>query len=795
MSKIALVQNQVYMSYASKSDVRPLLLKFGYDTHNVSLYTSHNIKKLKNDMAAEEISAVIFTSNSLKEATIREEVFSGDFRDTFHSFLQRGKGCLIFHQMGLADEGYHDENAGTYDFLPAALGRIRAIKRKGEAPTAGDFKTSRMTAAHPVLLYPHQVNPSSLKQFCIQKKGLYWHYLDGVAPAEWDTILFDEDGEGGRRPLAISTRDTSPYRIMLTSLNLDWQKDEGFLPNILSYIIKGKCQTAVIRDPDYDSIGFDFFLAVLKSRNFRYELYEYSSLEEFRRQVKRGTHTVVVLGPHVNPDAEEVRNTYAFLKNDISGGRVKCVGIEAAGRDFKQFFISGREKFALNYLYDMEINIQQELNMHGLIDGSFWATVDTFRYLRQIEDTRSEFDNKTIQKVFQKVQEKHIEDNGSYDGLIAPTISLLWLRAVFTGIHSEGTRRTVEWIKEHVDAEEDREQILAYSMFVELGIDSNSSAGKLQSLIGAKELKNANEIELIYYLRAALLLKDPSLAKACISVLAERRSKEGLWLDVSISATVVNLLLDTIKMLQEDVIEDTEELEAAAEDMVFSTINVIQKNMNRVQGNREEVIYPWENKANTTAKCICAMLKLDKLIDMPITEIVQSLINHSNDINRTGTDKMALQIIEDFKSEARQSSNRNEELKKEIRNLKNGVRNEKEKLKELERAKAKQERTIDNLEVENKEYADQLTRSARRSITVQYAWSSWIIMAIIAIWAMIFFNGNRAALDALLTFYQNYSDIIILTLGVPAGAFGTYFILERSVLSKRRSGKQHSRAG
>ncbi len=69
MKSIALIQNQVYMSYASKTDIRPLVESFHY---KVTLYTAHNIQQLKYDIRDDLFDAIIFTSNSLNEKTIKK---------------------------------------------------------------------------------------------------------------------------------------------------------------------------------------------------------------------------------------------------------------------------------------------------------------------------------------------------------------------------------------------------------------------------------------------------------------------------------------------------------------------------------------------------------------------------------------------------------------------------------------------------------------------------------------------------------------------------------------------------
>ncbi|WHT48130.1 hypothetical protein QNH10_19225 [Sporosarcina thermotolerans] len=269
MGKIALIQSQVYMSYSTKSDIRPLLESFDFiESEDIILYTAHNIPRLKFDLTDIDISMVLFTSNSLSEKTIKEEVESESFKRSFEEFLSRGKGCLILHQLNSIPKEFF-EPFTAYNFLP--IEAPMAVRRK-ENPLIGDLRNSKLSEAHPLFHYPNNVSLNELKQYCMKKKGLYWHYLDdSYSSAEWETLLHDEDETQTRKALLMATRETSKYRVVISSLNLDWQKETVLLENIIKFVIDGKCNTAVLWDSTYKSMAFEFFLETLNSLNYRYQ--------------------------------------------------------------------------------------------------------------------------------------------------------------------------------------------------------------------------------------------------------------------------------------------------------------------------------------------------------------------------------------------------------------------------------------------------------------------------------------------------------------------------------------------
>ncbi|MBT2680304.1 hypothetical protein J7E38_14920 [Bacillus sp. ISL-35] len=757
LGKIALIQSQVYMSYSTKTDIRPLLESFDLiKSEDLILYTAHNISRLKHDLTDREISAVIFSSNSLSEKTIKEEVGSEGFKHIFDGFLAQGKGCLILHQLNSVPKNVY-EPFPSFDFLP--IESPKAVRRREDA-TSGDIKNTRLSENHPLFHYPNTVSLDELKQFCIKKKGLYWHYLDNSEPrAEWETLLHDESNNQAGRALLMATRESSKYRVVISSLNLDWQKETNLLKNLIKFVIDGKCNTAIIRDKTNKNMAFEFFIETLNSLNYRYQEYELSNTEmdDFKKQIHQGTHSIVVLAPtELNGEnqgkKELIEGIDDFLQPYITSGKIKYIGIESNEKSLKQFFVAGREKSALKILQDTEIKIHGILKEGKLIDDSFWNSVDTLKVHKSLEDHNlafTRFTNDLVQPILDSVT------SDSYLGLLVPTSALLWLRANYS-VNQVQCLQTINWIKEALVSgdEIESECIVACNTFLELKIETEFATEKLRKLISHRDFKSLNEIETIHCIKAAILLRDIHLIRQFVTALESKRNQENLWIDISISANIVNLLLEALIILKEHE-DSTEDLEKTIENLVFPTIIIMQKLSKQPETDNE---FHWDNKANTTLKCVSAILNFEELMDIPVTEMVQSLVSYSQTGHQIIDNKTALNIIEDYRKDISILNQKNTELEKQ---LKEEIRRK----SELEEVKQKLLVKNDQLVNKNDEYEDQIGKHVFRLSF----WKIIIVLGIVSTLTLVFIavymiNNHKAFLD-MIDFYNKYKVDLLKTIG------------------------------
>ncbi len=641
MYKVALVQNQSEMSHYGYADARPILEEFGYKP---ILYTAQNIDELTTDLLRQKFDAIIFASNALNDKTIRENVLSDKFVKTFGRFLKKGNGCLVLHQLRMAQERI------SLKFLPNPLNVITPeVRKEKEKASDGEFYLTAIGKQHACFLYPYSVDINNVKQRCLNfksLKGLYWHYWKKINESDWNVLLYDKDENNLNRPLIISSKEFESFRIVISSLTLDWQKQKRVLQNILNYVVEGKHDTAILKDTRNTSAGFEYLIESLKSIKYPFRIYDVNqNLNELKRNIKNSIHTIIVLDPYVNEEKIDLKMGNV-IKKYVNGGKIKLIKL-TQDTDLKIFYIAGREKFALRILHNMEIKVQNEL-ADGYLDGSFWSTVESLQILNDmISYLRSEYDSDMLRKVIE-ISNPH-DRYGSYDEVFGVSCALLWLRAKYLGIQHPDTQRTLQWIRNALNEYEDREKVLAYHTLLDINIITESEKGTLKRLLLSQQdkLDRLSEIDLIVYLKASIKINVIDVIVPIIRSLSSTQNN-GYWVDLETTATATVALIDSLKLLQKRNPSAYVKIRKELESMIFKSIIYIQNSIERLS---EDTPYPWDNKASTSLKCIQAWLKFEEMIDLPINEIIDVLKSYSGLEKAKSSTKISLTILNDLRNQ------------------------------------------------------------------------------------------------------------------------------------------------
>ena len=657
MMRIALVQNQSEMAHYGYADARPLISGFGYD---VTLYTADNIDTLSSSLARGHYDAVVFGSNSLNDKTIRTETRNEIFINVFREWLKKGHGCLCLHQLKLATL-----EESNLCFLPQPLDLISAqIRPETEKSAEGEIQYSSAADDHILLLYPNTIEPSNIKSSSLKFSslpGLYWHSWHKMNLSDWEVLLVDGSMVKEERPLLISVREPCDYRVVVTSLALDWHKQHFLLQNILTYVVEGRHNTAILLDADNRSTAFDYFLGTLRSRKYPYKSYflgqEHSSLINY---IKNGVHSILVIGPFVRLDKLAKDLVDAIHKRVISGN-LKLVSIEDREPEVKRFSVAGRERIAMRLLYDTELMIQAELGS-GYIDGSFWSTAETLQSLRAIKQATGDY-GYHINRVLE-LAKKNNDRDGSYDEVFGVTCALLWIRGIFLGVGDKETINTLSWINARISRYDSREKILAYLTLADLKILKAKDNDALVSLLVGIAPEQLSEIDLVYYLRAALISNHKSIMSSIV-IAIDKKQSNGAWIDLATTATVITALIDTLSASAGDTAMYSD-LKAKIEPMVFKGIIHIQESLESSLEAGYDTNYPWDGKASTTIKCIQAWLKFEELIDLPIHELVSTLTGYSKESMKLFSSRQALSVLEDIKYD-------NTELRRKVANIEKDI--------------------------------------------------------------------------------------------------------------------------
>jgi hypothetical protein len=661
MYKVALVQNQSEMANLGYGDARPLIRDLRYE---VELYTALNIEHLSGDLRRHEFDAVIFASNALNDQTIREEVLTESFCKAFSEFIKAGRGCLILHQLRFAEEVRDGKTNQLYSFLPEVLRDVKPIARPStERARDGKLLPTELAKEHVLMNYPSKVVLDEVTTDCLSfhgLKGLYWHYLDGLDASEWETLLYDSGPDGTQRPLLGVSRPAEGLRVVVSALTLDWQSHIKLLGNILSYVVQGPHHTAVVRSAEVTSMAFEYLIEYLRVQKYPLRVYEIGSdLSSLTLGVTQGVHAILILGPHVN-ETELPQDLRSAINAQIEHGRLKLVSVEAGstGSKFKGFKIMGRERVPAGLLHEIEIRVQSELKK-GYIDGSFFSTVQSLQCLHRMSpEAQSKFAFDTVAHAIQRSNE-HDRD-GSYDEVFGPSCALLWLRSKYLGPVDAKTKQTKAWVRSQLPEHRDREKVLAYVTLIETNLVKPEERAALEVLLKSQKIEELSEVDLIAYLRGAVAVHALDVIKRVVPKLALNQV-DGVWIDLATTAQATQLLLESQSLLKSDP-SYSEAIRPALEQAIFRAVLSIRRGLEETANRESSSVYPWENKASTSLKCVEAWLRFEDLIDLPVYEVIDSLIKYSSKEGREVERRNALVILEEIKNENRSLAKQNHKL-------------------------------------------------------------------------------------------------------------------------------------
>lgn len=644
MFTIALIQNQSEMAHYGYADARPVVKELGY---NAVLYTADNIDSLGSALSRNQFDAIIFASNALNDKTIRAEVESAEFVQELHGWLEasNGRGILCLHQLRLAQEQTSDTK-----FLPPPLNEIVATVRPANEKSAeGSILYGSNAETHTLLLYPNRIDPKDIQKEALNFRslpGLYWHYWSNANLSDWEILLIDQNSNESQRPLLLAARDSTRGRIVVSSLTLDWQKQRRLLQNILTYVVEGRHNTAFLSDQDNRNTAFDYLIGTLQSRKYPFRSYFIGQdLAALEHHIRNNVHTILVLGPFV--DLSRLSMSLADkITEYVQLGNLKLISIEGTDPENRRFSVSGRERSALRLLNTAELQIQSELR-RGYIDGSFWSTAETLQTLQSIPQSDSNYNSLVGEAL--KLADSHDRD-GSYDEVFGVTCAFLWMRGTYLGIDSEKTQASVRWIRSRISEYEPREQVQAYLTFIALDIITEQERKQLTSILARISPEQLSEIDIVVYLKAALISNYNFVINAFVSALEQTQKENGSWIDLATTATAIIVLIDALIILRTDS-SVYSRLKPRIEKMLFQGVIHIQNSLQHSLPKGQSQWYPWDGKASTTAKCILSWLKFEDLIDLPVYELVETLGKY--DIQQTSltSARQALSVLEDLKED------------------------------------------------------------------------------------------------------------------------------------------------
>ena len=649
--RVALVQNQSEMAHYGYADARALISELGYE---VTLYTAQNVRALSTALPSYRTDALVLGSNALNDKTIRAYFEEEGTLEVIQAFLERGRGLLSFHQLRLAGM----ENA-RLSFLPEPLGRVSPVARStGETSATGDLVIPSGAETHTSLLYPNQVAADQIQSHALSFRslqGLYWHYWEDPDLADWDVLLADTAAPDRARPLVLASKETGAYRVLLSALTLDWQRQRDVLENTLAYVVEGRHNTAVLSQSRTDSQAIAYLTAALEARRFpfrRYYLYE--GLGAFDCHLENGVHTTVVLGDDVTLDEVRSKTSVAFDER-LAGGRVRVLSIEPGEDPSRLAGVSSvsHQTEAHRLLALLELAVQAELR-EGNVDGSFWSTAETLQVLEGLPEVATNF-GPLVKRVLELAREHDCD--GSYDETFGVTCALYWMRARYLGGDHADTRATEIWIRARLEKFETRERVLAYRTFALVGKLEPADRRALRGILASVMDEGPSEIDLTAYIKAAIAAGIteplPPLVDQLLAALQDD-------VDLATRASAASALLDARLVMRQ-----TDELQSQVrrdlDDIVRQAIVALQDEMN------PSAVFAWEGKASTSARCLEAWAKFDTQVAPPIYGVIDQLLGWDRVAAEIATTRTSLAVLDELKEENGQMAQRIDSLEPRVR--------------------------------------------------------------------------------------------------------------------------------
>lgn len=455
--RVAVVQNASEIVHYSYGDSTEVFRDLGCRTTS---YTDYNIGRLCDALDAGDFDVVVLAANCLSSQTISEELFTGAGHAALTRFVSAGHGLLVQHQLGLARRG---TDVVHLPFLPRELDGVRARARgNAEGPWSGTLgaptRVSR-SVPHVLKVAPNRIDYQELARRSIESprvRALYWHFWEQVDMAWWDPLAFDT-GSPESRCLLAATREADEWRVVLAAIPFDWQREEAMLSNIVSFLADGRPGTVILTEPDAPSSVTRLTISAVRAAHIPFREWEVGSdderlLSEAESQVF--DNVVVAQSLELGPVLS------SGLTRLATQGTIQVVTVPV---DKSGGLVIHGEQFDLQSLTREFIITCSGMCATGLVDGSFWATVDSLRALDGLADPRAL--RGLPGRALELARLAELPD-GSFDGVFAASVGLAWLKWRF---NDDSLDRTMTWVRDNVDAVSPRDRLYVILVASEMG--------------------------------------------------------------------------------------------------------------------------------------------------------------------------------------------------------------------------------------------------------------------------------------------------------------------------------------
>jgi hypothetical protein len=436
----------------------------------------------------------------------------------------------------------------------------------------------------------------------------------------------------------IASKQSASRRVVLSALPLDWQQNQPLLSNLLAYVIEGHHHLATLQSAD-DVGTLGYLLESLQARRVALRSYIAGHDEDMLgRNIDAGIHSTVLIAPSV-PRDQLPEGLARTMRQAVLAGRLRVMEVGADGFGVRSMSVLSRELRPLRILELTELQIQSELRI-GYIDDSFWSHVETLQTLATMPNRVVDYGR--LQEEAFKVTRNH-DRNGSYDDIFGATCAYYWLRATYLGSHSAEACASERWLRAKLPQYGATEHALACWTFAGVGRQRRSDTEKLCEIVAALPLAGESETSLLQYLRALIAVDGPVSMLSPVAEELIERQKEGVWLDLTTTASATNVLMDCHRRLSGA--EETSII-ARIEAATLAAVVVILRELAKSEASPKQHPYEWDGKARTTTKCLQAWLKFEELQDLPVYDLVENIDRAGDSAQQSIAHRTALTVLQ-----------------------------------------------------------------------------------------------------------------------------------------------------
>lgn len=692
MYRIAVVQNGVEVQHSGYVDAIPMYKRFapiGREKAEFTRFSGVNIRDLFNsgEKYIMDFDALILGTNATSDDDVYNVLLEEQSRKLLSTFIESGKGLLICSQKKYQSKPNDNANtafkidldAKNEDFmrilddtgkgelyysisevhssyvskqrisniLPSHYEYIVDERPSGESSRDGHLslvEEDRTTLNQRCIFsLPHKITEETLKRHCNTNSFQQHYYRDIIIPvynSAYQSVIVDTSGDYERNLLMVAVPQKRE-RIVISTMALDWAGHEELLENIINYLTRGIPHTAFVHKNDYSNS--EMKILTLDAELSKVGNMEYCSIEDYLVNVS--WHSLVVFSPDFSES--EVSGVWQSIKQKNKFTKVyhyRMVADELV-----------LVKYSNNtYIEQQKMDVLAWLNSKRgkrLWDNSFWKTYDVARLLYTIKDTQCP---SVVEQIIEAIigkddkNKEHYKENGSYDGVLAPTCGVMEI--LHWANYKEHYDRTRSYLLQKY-----REEDSAHNKMFIIRSFYRTQDPAITMLIGAFSFDSTTsfpdmiDLDVCLYAEIAIILykyskNNSTLNKQMIvnalNELLSRQMQNGKWDSLSNTATILIFLLQHLKDLQQ-ILKDS-----AGRELLSKVKEKVDRGIAAIKTAYSPKQFNWENNIVTTANALLSLYLYDESSGYKSKDFLKHFVDESNTAANYNALNLALQTLD-----------------------------------------------------------------------------------------------------------------------------------------------------